>query len=307
MLYNVVIDRKPKAYDWTVNESYLMNEDMHQRIRINDGILDGFTINKVDEDKVGDATVTSYSIPSCRYVCNNKTLNPILMSTNRADDESDNVIVFVAVNTYFRIAEYDLHTENRKNIKILRTFKLSKDKKITHFGCTIVSSKKDLMEKNNGVITLTLVSGKDNENVVRYHFALEGDSLNVVCENLTGTPEADKFKNVVSNRKRYGGFNFHTLPNQMLTCTILCPKSREKEAEEVSKHLKKRFIVAIPDESITDSAVIKSELEKIDITTNHIRAVTVLGMAIPKEVASELRLMYVFKYNETTKALDLVR
>lgn len=311
MLYNVVIDRKTHNYDWTLGEeNYLSSENMHQRLRIDNSILDGFTVEKKDEDTVADAHVTTYDIPTCRYICNNKTLNPVLMGTNRPADESDNVIIFLVVNTGFRIADYTLHNENRKNLKVLRTFKISHEKRVTHVGCTIVGSKKDLMEKGNSIITLNLVklrNAKEQDSVVRYDLSLEGNSVNVVCENLDNHPDAEKYREIVASKKRFNGFNFHVLPNQMLTCTLLCPESRVEEAEEVSKHLKKRFIVPIKDDSIADPEAIKKALTEIDVANNHIRAITVLGMSVPKEVTSEFRILYVFNYNEDTKTLDLVR
>lgn len=307
MLYNVIIDKqKPlhNKFDWSIDNGFLTNKDAHQRIRIDDTILESFNAEKHDTDQFADINVSRYDIPNCRYVCNNRSMNPMFMNTNRAVEESDNEVIFLMIRTGFRMSSYNL----RKGLKILRTFKVMDDRRITYIGCTIVFSKKDL-ENDNRIITLNLLDVKSGD-VVTYTLNLDGDDISVDYVNQNNDKKmVEKVTKEVNEKqgRRHLNFHIHTIPGQMLTCTLVCPKSKVADVEEASKHLKKKTLIAIDDDKIEDPKAILKEMSNYEIAENHIRAITTFGMNFPKEVSADLKLIYVFKYNENTRTLELTR
>ena len=304
MIHNIIIgDSHDKNYDWSLNnKGYIECPTIHQSIKVENEMMSTFKITKSGNQATH---IGNFEIPNCRYVCNNRTMNPILMSTNRDVDDSDNMIIFLIIEKDYRMASYNI----RNRIKILRRFSVVESKKLNAVGCTIVCSKNDILSKiEDPIITVNLlntITDTVSTCEIRYDFDRGCPILN--WTNHTDDKINESVREIIAKQKRPIGFKIHTLPNQQLTCTMMFPTSKKEVAETVSSHLKNRIMIEIPDEDLNNIDAMSKIIDSHDLQGAHIRALTMIGMDLPRELINKYKFIYLFQYNESNHLLDMVK
>lgn len=301
MIYNVILDKSKNidSFDWKIEDGFVSSKGMDQRIRLDSNLAENFSVEKAESDVIGNMHLAGFKIPNCRFVCNNKTLNPILMKSNRSEDESDNIIIYILVHKDFKMVTYNITS----GIKVLRNVRvMDRDTRRPRYtGYTLVMSKKDLVENNTLVVRMNFVDTSAKYAVSTYSLNLVNNNLEILCENENQNKDfAERMRKLAKNQKRSLIPPLRVNPDMILTYVLVCPESMKAKGEEIMARLKKHLLITVPDNEVENSEVINKLLAQ-PIEELHVRALSTLGMNIPVDVKRQNKLLYTFRYNEETR------
>lgn len=302
MLYNVIIspNNLGDETNWILNDGYIRNELFSHMVRIDTHLIPSFTISKISDDQIADAHVEAYGIPNCRYICNNRTMNGTLMTSRRASDESDNIIIFVAVHS-----SYKMNYTIRKGVKVLYAKRVVSEEDNTYYNmCTIVCSRRVFMNNNKLIARLNIM--KDDV-LHTYSLTYDHDTVETEVERVTNEEFKKKFYELEKNKRHHSdGFRFIMTPHKMITCALICrdDSKTEMEMEDASHTLKNRVVIKIPNDALESPDKMYEIIHSHLACESNIRAVTTFNVQIPRDVIHKLRILYVFRWNPNTSTVE---
>ena len=289
MLYSIKLGNAQDINDdWEVttddfNNKFLSCQGLFQRIK-----LDKENAEKEIVFASSNAYIKSYYLPPFIKFVNN-TRNLALSMKNfyvkRENIESyvDDSIAFVTLNTNnYKLLKYDLG----QNSMIVGTYK----KKDSHQGCVIT------FPSNNGddpIITLYVFDYKTNR-ITEIKVKI-GDTPNAEKNFVAEKDQAELYKIFKKNSKRLIHFTTSFPSEYLPTKTFIVSPDKVDLTHEICKNNKGAKIVTIPDDASEEEIlnILKDALGK-----EKIKSVTTVGFDIPFEVSKELKLNYIFAWDE---------
>lgn len=298
MIKSLIIGNKNEALNiekWCLiqsngNDLFFGNDAIRQRIRLGKGVaVDEEDFKSIRVKDIGeDIHITDYSTPYGFWVNNNKNMNPTWITSNRPY-QVEQVAIYVSFLQNYKLLKYNLNEET----KILQTYN-KRGEGVR--GCTIVTTDKNLLI--NSILLTAYV--KDS---------ISNTYLKFVIESVDGDIKVKK--EMVRAKSRMGstlkfidmkfsnslGFKIHPGTDEMLTSTYLVSESQYEIINELTKDIKNRNIVIVP-EGITPEqfdAILENDAK---ILSNNIRAITVSGVDIPLDICKKYKLIYVFQWLE---------
>ena len=282
---------------------FIARDDLYQRIRIDKDVDEDIfpMVGKLDPEWNDNGTEGYSILQETRWVNNNKNMNPLLLVDNDAVNHGEQVVFYLTVS----LADYTI-VRYRTNHRILQTY----HKKDVFQGCAIVFNLDSCSSENNTVIELQLFN-KATKKYEQFNIKIN-DYLESVDEAFTITDRKainaiKEYRN--KTKHRVIGFKIIVKPHELLTNTYITTEGKLEEVKELTKDIKNVNIITVDDEfadgntpSSNKVSLTKNKLESV-LKENRIRAVTIVGINLPKDITRELRLLYVFKYNQEKHTL----
>ena len=314
MLYSVVLgETSTDAFGWKLDKddygsSVITNETLRQRLRLAKNVDPKF--NKVNEsvDNKTNLRVGSYELPSKIFFSNSfKNMNMNIVNFTSKDKNlietyvDDNIIYLTLSVKEFKLLEYHLH----EDAEILYTY----NKRNEFIGCAIVFKGSDV----NNVFTLY---AKNKKRFTSLTINIKEGKIEVYIAN---TVTKDVLKRLLNTEKKLSKrtIKFKMQPkNRLLTSTYICDESVLNEVQKLTKSIKNCNIIAIDkNEVLDDKGFVSYEKLKEDakevfdeyIKDQNVRAVTLVGLNLPKEFSTEYKILYVFDYDLKDSKLRCIK
>ena len=121
--------------------------------------------------------------------------------------------------------------------------------------------------------------------------------------DVSGIPLTEVNEKYAEKDKRYkGSLPFKIMPakkNTLITSTYVTDeKNYDKVASEYTKNIKNAVIIKVEQDEINNNPSSVVEKIKTEIGDKRVRAITQVGVRIPREIYMELHQIFVFDYDE---------
>ena len=301
MLYSVVLgDQNTIANEWEFTEDDFKNvffscKSIYQRLRI----------QKKDAKAAivlasSNAYSKTYHLPEfISFQLSNKNLSPSLLNWWNKDEEIrkshvDDEIAYVTLsNKNYKLISYEVSN----GVEIIGTYR----KKDAYQGCILrfPSSSGETRK-----ITLNVFDYKTN----RIAIITVGVDENLVVNKIDEIHEDINKELYKIHKKSIKKMNHFKItmndPWSLLTRTYITTPEKEESMKEITKDNKGADIIVIPEE-FSEEEMLKLIQEKIG--GKGIRAVTTYGIRLPYDIVKELKLSYIFDYDDKFKAVIPVK
>lgn len=277
---------------------FIENPDIRQRIRLGKGVEEKL------EQKFSSSNMAGYEIPENILFSNsNKTMNMTILGFRTKDDEEkanhvDSNVIYVTLGS----ANYKLISYKLSEGRIVQTYR----RKDLFQGCAIIfdGSDKDIIKmevkdlKQNRFVEITVHVDENLHVVVNKKDISDKKELKAVRATYKKT------------EKRMVHFVISSITGHFPTCTFIVNGTNEELVEnvkEATKGIKNAALIILPAGDYTfEGELTEEEREAVDgmlqetILDAHIRAITTVGVKLPKDFCKQYRILYLFDLDPDT-------
>lgn len=266
--------------------NYISKPSIYQRLRIDKSIDD------IDPDWseivpvwTGDglAKYEFFNDKKLRWANNNKNMNPILLVDDNVEKEL--TVAYVTLSDEFTLLRY------RTSAEILQTF----HKKNSLQGCCVVFDEDKLTK---GSILQLQVKEKKTSRYLQIYVNIENGDIKRIIKPISD-------KKVMATLKTIKKPNNFKIQVKSGLITLAYVVSNKETYEPIIEESVVNPIIYELDSNM-ESDALKEDLNKL-FGEYRIRAVTLMGdidsNVLTKELIRDLRLLYIFEYNDETNSL----
>ena len=264
--------------------NFISKPSIYQRLRI-DKTIDDINPDSTVEPSWKNEDSARYEFltdKKLKWANNNKNMNPILLVDDTV--EKDLTVCYVTMSDAYILLRY------RTGAEILQTF----HKKNASQGCCVVFDESKLTK---GSILQLQVKEKKTSRYLQIYLNIENGEIKKTVKPINDKKVLGTLKTI----KKPNNFKIQTKSGLMTLAYIVTNKEQYEPviSDEITNPIIYEYIDGItPNE-------FENELSSF-FGENRIRAVTVMGMdasVLTKELVRNLRLLYIFEYNDETKSL----
>ena len=288
ILYDVRIGNiEDDGWNYITDEfgnNFISKPSIYQRLRIDktiDDINPDLTVEPSwkNEDSARYEFLTDKKL---RWANNTKNMNPILLVDDTV--EKDLTVCYVTISDEYILLRY------RTGAEILQTF----HNKNASQGCCVVFDESKLTK---GSILQLQVKEKKTSRYLQIYLNIENGEIKKTVKPISDKKVLGTLKTI----KKPNNFKIQTKSGLMTLAYIVTNKEQYESviSDEITNPIIYEYIDGITPNEFED------ELNSF-FGENRIRAVTVMGMyasVLTKELVRNLRLLYIFEYNDETKSL----
>ena len=286
VLYDVKIGNSvDDSWEFITDEfgnNFITKPSIYQRLRI-DKTIEGIEPVKVEASwKSNDAARYEFlTDKKLRWANNNKNMNPILLVDENASDLS---ICYVTLSEDYILLRY------RTSVEILQTF----HKKNASQGCCVVFDEDKLTK---GSILQLQIKDKKTSRYLQVYLNVENGEIKKVVKPISDKKVLATLRAI----KKPNNFKIQVKSGLMTLAYIVTNKEQYESVinEEISNPIIYEYIDGLTSKDLEE------DLSSF-FGENRIRAVTIMGMdasVLNKDLVRNLRLLYIFEYNDETKSL----
>lgn len=286
VLYDVKIGNSvDDSWEFITDEfgnNFITKPSIYQRLRI-DKTIEGIEPKVVEASwKSNDAARYEFlTDKKLRWANNNKNMNPILLVDENASDLS---ICYVTLSDEYILLRY------RTSAEILQTF----HKKNASQGCCVVFDEDKLTK---GSILQLQIKDKKTSRYLQVYLNVENGEIKKVVKPISDKKVLATLRAI----KKPNNFKIQVKSGLMTLAYIVTNKEQYESVinEEISNPIIYEYIDGLTSKDLEE------DLSSF-FGENRIRAVTIMGMdasVLNKDLVRNLRLLYIFEYNDDTKSL----
>ena len=280
---NNIVDDSWEFITDEFGNNFITKPSIYQRLRI-DKTIEGIETKSVEASwKSNDAVRYEFlTDKKLRWANNNKNMNPILLVDENSPDLT---ICYVTLSDEYILLRY------RTSAEILQTF----HKKNASQGCCVVFDEDNLTK---GSILQLQIKEKKTSRYLQVYLNVENGEIKKVVKPISDKKVLATLRAI----KKPNNFKIQVKSGLMTLAYIVTNKEQYEPVinEEISNPIIYEYV----------DGLTSKDLEE-DISSffgeNRIRAVTVMGMdassVLNKDLVRNLRLLYIFEYNDDTKSL----
>ena len=279
---NNIVDDSWEFITDEFGNNFITKPSIYQRLRI-DKTIEGIEPKVVEASwKSNDAARYEFlTDKKLRWANNNKNMNPILLVDENA---SDLTICYVTLSEDYILLRY------RTSAEILQTF----HKKNASQGCCVVFDEDKLTK---GSILQLQIKEKKTSRYLQVYLNVENGELKKVVKPISDKKVLATLRAI----KKPNNFKIQVKSGLMTLAYIVTNKEQYESVinEEISNPIIYEYIDGLTSKDLEE------DLSSF-FGENRIRAVTVMGMdasVLNKDLVRNLRLLYIFEYNDDTKSL----
>lgn len=279
---NNIVDDSWEFITDEFGNNFITKPSIYQRLRI-DKTIEGIEPKVVEASwKSNDAARYEFlTDKKLRWANNNKNMNPILLVDENASDLS---ICYVTLSDEYILLRY------RTSAEILQTF----HKKNASQGCCVVFDEDKLTK---GSILQLQIKEKKTSRYLQVYLNVENGELKKVVKPISDKKVLATLRAI----KKPNNFKIQVKSGLMTLAYIVTNKEQYESVinEEISNPIIYEYIDGLTSKDLEE------DLSSF-FGENRIRAVTVMGMdasVLNKDLVRNLRLLYIFEYNDDTKSL----
>lgn len=305
MLYSVVLgDQNHIANEWDFTTDDFKNnffscKSIYQRLRI----------QKKDAKEAivlasSNAFSKVYYLPQfISFQLSNKNLTPTLLNWWNNDEEIrnnhvDEEIAYITLNNKnYKLVSYCASL----GVNIIGTYR----KKDAYQGC-VLKFQPDAETDDHVKISINAFDYKANRFVI-LDVSLYNGKVEINKIDHDDIPEdviRDLYKIHKKSLKKMNHFKIDVPLGTLLTRTYITTPEKEGLTKELTKDYKGADIIVVPDE-FSEEELLTYIKEKI--AGKGIRAVTTVGVRLPYDVIKDLKLSYIFDYDEKFQCILSVK
>ena len=264
--------------------NFITKPSIYQRLRI-DKTIEGIEAKDIEPSwKSEDAARYEFlTDKKLRWANNNKNMNPILLVDEGVKDDLS--VCYVTLSEDYILLRY------RTGAEILQTF----HKKNSSQGCCIVFDESNL---SKGSILQLQVKEKKTSRYLQIYLNVENGEIKKIIKPISDKKVLATLRTI----KKPNNFKIQVKTSDLMTLAYIV---NDKEYYEpiISESISNPIIYEYVD------GLTSKDLEE-DLSSffgeNRIRAVTIMGMdasVLNKDLVRNLKLLYIFEYNDETKSL----
>ena len=292
MLYSIVVgDQTSIANEWVFTEddfknTYFSCKSIYQRLRI----------QKKDAKEAivlasSNAFSKTYYLPqNISFQLSNKNLTPTLLNWWSNDEKAreehvDQEIAYITMsNKNYKLIQYTVGL----GVEIIGTYR----KKDAYQGCLLKFSPNTV----ENVITLDVFDYSSNRfAAIKINIKDQKCEVEKTLYNDSGYSN-ELYKIHKKTLKKMNHFKIAVSPvGTLLTRTYITNPDKEELTKNLTKDYKGADIIVVED-TLSEEELL-NEL-KAKLTGKGIRAITTVGVRLPYDVIKELKLAYIFDYDE---------
>ena len=279
---NNIVDDSWEFITDEFGNNFITKPSIYQRLRI-DKTIEGIEPKVVEASwKSNDAARYEFlTDKKLRWANNNKNMNPILLVDENASDLS---ICYVTLSDEYILLRY------RTSAEILQTF----HKKNASQGCCVVFDEDKLTK---GSILQLQIKEKKTSRYLQVYLNVENGELKKVIKPISDKKVLATLRAI----KKPNNFKIQVKSGLMTLAYIVTNKEQYESVinEEISNPIIYEYIDGLTSKDLEE------DLSSF-FGENRIRAVTLMGMdasVLNKDLVRNLRLLYIFEYNDDTNSL----
>lgn len=286
MNLNIITEMKPNG-KFNNGKSFITIDGIRQRIRLHDKITN-LAEPKVTNYTDANGFCDKYEFnKNMRWINNNLNMNSMFLLSGK-EPKNDYLVAYVTVTPDFKILGYET------NFSILQTY-YSKDK---YQGCVVVAPISEI-EAHEGWDIIT-IDGYNNVSGKYESITFEYTEKKCIIDT-SDISLAVQEKYVEKNKKYKGSLPFKIMPakkNTLITSTYVTNESNYDSVCEYTKNIKNAVIIKVEQNEIDNDHSSVVEKIKTAIGDKRVRAITQVGVRIPRDIYMELHQIFVFDYDE---------
>lgn len=279
---NNIVDDSWEFITDEFGNNFITKPSIYQRLRI-DKTIEGIEPKVVEASwKSNDAARYEFlTDKKLRWANNNKNMNPILLVDENASDLS---ICYVTLSEDYILLRY------RTSAEILQTF----HKKNASQGCCVVFDEDKLTK---GSILQLQIKEKKTSRYLQVYLNVENGEIKKVVKPISDKKVLATLRAI----KKPNNFKIQVKSGLMTLAYIVTNKEQYESVinEEISNPIIYEYIDGLTSKDLEE------DLSSF-FGENRIRAVTIMGMdasVLNKDLVRNLRLLYIFEYNDDTNSL----
>ena len=279
---NNIVDDSWEFITDEFGNNFITKPSIYQRLRI-DKTIEGIEPKAVEASwKSNDAARYEFlTDKKLRWANNNKNMNPILLVDENAFDLN---ICYVTLSDEYILLRY------RTSAEILQTF----HKKNASQGCCVVFDEDKLTK---GSILQLQIKEKKTSRYLQVYLNVENGEIKKVVKPISDKKVLATLRAI----KKPNNFKIQVKSGLMTLAYIVTNKEQYESVinEEISNPIIYEYIDGLTSKDLEE------DLSSF-FGENRIRAVTIMGMdasVLNKDLVRNLRLLYIFEYNDDTNSL----
>lgn len=279
---NNIVDDSWEFITDEFGNNFITKPSIYQRLRI-DKTIEGIEPKVVEASwKSNDAARYEFlTDKKLRWANNNKNMNPILLVDENTSDLS---ICYVTLSEDYILLRY------RTSAEILQTF----HKKNASQGCCVVFDEDKLTK---GSILQLQIKEKKTSRYLQVYLNVENGEIKKVIKPISDKKVLATLRAI----KKPNNFKIQVKSGLMTLAYIVTNKEQYESVinEEISNPIIYEYIDGLTSKDLEE------DLSSF-FGENRIRAVTIMGMdasVLNKDLVRNLRLLYIFEYNDDTNSL----
>lgn len=279
---NNIVDDSWEFITDEFGNNFITKPSIYQRLRI-DKTIEGIEPKVVEASwKSNDAARYEFlTDKKLRWANNNKNMNPILLVDENASDLS---ICYVTLSEDYILLRY------RTSAEILQTF----HKKNASQGCCVVFDEDKLTK---GSILQLQIKEKKTSRYLQVYLNVENGEIKKVVKPISDKKVLATLRAI----KKPNNFKIQVKSGLITLAYIVTNKEQYESVinEEISNPIIYEYIDGLTSKDLEE------DLSSF-FGENRIRAVTIMGMdasVLNKDLVRNLRLLYIFEYNDDTNSL----
>ena len=279
---NNIVDDSWEFITDEFGNNFITKPSIYQRLRI-DKTIEGIEPKVVEASwKSNDAARYEFlTDKKLRWANNNKNMNPILLVDENTSDLS---ICYVTLSEDYILLRY------RTSAEILQTF----HKKNASQGCCVVFDEDKLTK---GSILQLQIKEKKTSRYLQVYLNVENGEIKKVIKPISDKKVLATLRAI----KKPNNFKIQVKSGLMTLAYIVTNKEQYESIinEEISNPIIYEYIDGLTSKDLEE------DLSSF-FGENRIRAVTIMGMdasVLNKDLVRNLRLLYIFEYNDDTNSL----
>jgi hypothetical protein len=279
---NNIVDDSWEFITDEFGNNFITKPSIYQRLRI-DKTIEGIEPKVVEASwKSNDAVRYEFlTDKKLRWANNNKNMNPILLVDENASDLS---ICYVTLSEDYILLRY------RTSAEILQTF----HKKNASQGCCVVFDEDKLTK---GSILQLQIKEKKTSRYLQVYLNVENGEVKKIVKPISDKKVLATLRAI----KKPNNFKIQVKSGLMTLAYIVTNKEQYESVinEEISNPIIYEYIDGLTSKDLEE------DLSSF-FGENRIRAVTLMGMdasVLNKDLVRNLRLLYIFEYNDETNSL----
>lgn len=280
---NNIVDDSWEFITDEFGNNFITKPSIYQRLRI-DKTIEGIEPKVVEASwKSNDAARYEFlTDKKLRWANNNKNMNPILL----VDENSSGLSI-----CYITLSEGYILLRYRTSAEILQTF----HKKNASQGCCVVFDEDKLTK---GSILQLQIKDKKTSRYLQVYLNVENGEIKKVVKPISDKKVLATLRAI----KKPNNFKIQVKSGLMTLAYIVTNKEQYESVinEEISNPIIYEYVDGLTSKDLEE------DLSSF-FGENRIRAVTVMGMdassVLNKDLVRNLRLLYIFEYNDDTKSL----
>lgn len=279
---NNIVDDSWEFITDEFGNNFITKPSIYQRLRI-DKTIEGIEPKVVEASwKSNDAARYEFlTDKKLRWANNNKNMNPILLVDENASDLN---ICYVTLSEDYILLRY------RTSAEILQTF----HKKNASQGCCVVFDEDKLTK---GSILQLQIKEKKTSRYLQVYLNVENGEVKKIVKPISDKKVLATLRAI----KKPNNFKIQVKSGLMTLAYIVTNKEQYESVinEEISNPIIYEYIDGLTSKDLEE------DLSSF-FGENRIRAVTLMGMdasVLNKDLVRNLRLLYIFEYNDDTNSL----